>query len=68
MSAIDELRNDRDAIISIVTEHYILNEQEIEEMEIRLFDNHTCSTPDNVVEHGGWVFCYHRDMGVLYIK
>lgn len=68
MSALTNLRNDKDAIISILAEHYLLGKDEIKEMEFRPFDNHKCSTPNNVIYHGKWVFCYHRDMGVLYIK
>lgn len=68
MSAIETLRNDKDAIIGILSEHYLLDKDEIKEMKFRPYDNHICSTPQNTIHHGEWVFCYHRDMGVLYIK
>lgn len=65
MSAIEELRNDKNALISIVAEHYILCRQEIKDIQFKKFNNHKCP---NVIQHGQWVFCYHRDMGVVYIK
>lgn len=68
MSAIDTLRNDKDAIISIVSEHYILDQREIKEMKFGPFDNHPCKAPKSAIRHGEWVFCYHRDTGTLYIK
>ena len=68
MSAIDTLRNDKDAIIAVLAEHYFLSSQEKKEIEFKSFGNHKCSTPDNIIYHGEWVFCYHRDIGVLYIK
>lgn len=68
MDAMSELINDRSTILSVVSEHYFLSRQEKKEMEFARFNNHPCSTPKNTIQHGAWIFCYHRDTGVLYIK
>ena len=70
MSAINTLRNDKDAIISIVSEHFIMGEDEISELQFRPFGNceHKRVNGCKVINHGEWIFCYHRDVGTLYIK
>lgn len=67
MSAIDHLVNGKDTIISIVSEYYFLNSKEIDGMEFRPFKSHNPSC-NNIIRHSEWVFCYHRDVGVLYIE
>lgn len=69
MSTLDTLRNDKDAIIAILAEHYWLDEEEIKELEFRAFDDYDYTRLGcEVIHHGEWVFCYHLDEGVLYIK
>ena len=67
MSAIDTLKNDKDAIIAIISEHFDLHPSEIRDMGFKPFKKHNPNCK-NVINHGEWIFCYHRDMGVLYIE
>lgn len=66
MSALESLRNDKDAILAILSEYFDLSDKEKSSIKMRPFDNHNCSR--TAIRHGEWLFCYHREVGVLYIK
>lgn len=65
MSAIDTLKNDRNAIISIVAEFY-LDDKWLKQAKIDKFENHPREL--EVRRYAAWFFVYDHQKNVIYIK
>jgi hypothetical protein len=60
------LRNDRDAIISVVAEYYTFDDKYLRRAAIKNMDDPERATELEPIKHADWLFAYDTKKNIIY--